>query len=139
MTRCDRRLEPPVRYQPTRSGVALPVVRLQVKAGKGRFAVIHGFRIDTGADIAIGLAEPLRNWLRTVGLRPRRDAVEWGPAVSCEVYDISVLLDERWVGFDAFFPTGPKLDENLVGLPLLQWLPVCLRPADEVLHISGPA
>lgn len=138
MLRCDRLLEAPVRYVKTESGLAAPCLRLKVRPGAGRFAVEHGFQVDTGSDVALGLAPPLRNWLQSAGARPGRESVSWGPAVKCETYKVQVLLSGGWVPFEAFFPLGPFLGENLVGRPLLDEVPLCLRPAEGLLHVSRP-
>jgi len=137
--RCDRRVADPVRYRPTALGVAAPSLRLAVRPRKGRFALEHGFQVDTGSDIAMGVAAPLRDWLRSSGARAKREAVEWGPAVKCEVYEVEVLVERGWMPFDAYFPLRPTLDENLVGLPLLQHIPLCLRPDDGLLCMSRRA
>lgn len=139
MQRCDRRLEPAVAYRPMSSGMAGPFIALDVRPARGSFAARNGFQVDTGSDVALGLAAPLRNWLRSTGARPRRGAMEWGPAPACEVYDVTVRVEGAWLPFEAFYPPSPTLGENLVGLPVLQKLAVCLRPADEVLHISHGA
>ena len=136
MHRCDRLLGPPVRYMPTRSGHTIPGLRLRVRPPGHAFGVEDGFHVDTGSDVAFGLKPQLRNWLRSVGARPGRDAVEWGPKVLCETYDLALLLEGAWTDFEAFFPTGPFLEENLVGRPVLERMPLCMRPSDRLLYVS---
>ena len=88
-----------------------------------------GFAVDTGCDFDLILAARLRDRLREGGLRPTRASILWGRPVIAERYRVHVWMGKVWTAADAYYPVMPRADENLVGLPLLRFETVCIRPA----------
>jgi hypothetical protein len=136
--RCDRITGSVVRYLQTTSGLKVPALRLKVRPRGGPFGAEDSFQVDTGADVPFGIAPQLRDWLRSTGARAGKETIEWGPSVVCEVYKLAVLIEGSWEPFEAYYPTSPRLLENLVGRPVLELIPICLRPSEAALVVTRP-
>jgi hypothetical protein len=87
-----------------------------------------GFAIDTGCDFDLVLAGDLRDRLVAAGVPSSRATIQWGTKVASERFVVQAALGSNWRPAEAFFPLSPSVDENIVGLPLLRFEAVCIRP-----------
>lgn len=128
MEPCDRRLVERVAFRATVGRARTPSVRLALRPPGGGQAAAQWFFVDTGCDVPFFLAAPMRDWLRSAGAPKGDEVVEWGVPVVCETYDVEARVSRKWVPFTGYFPRSPSVNESVVGWPVLERVPVCLRP-----------
>lgn len=138
MRGCELHLLQRFAYAPTSSGLMAPRLDLALFAPPMAMVLETAFVVDTGCDVPLILARPLRNALLQARVMPRRAALDWGGPVECEFFLVSVHTGVRWRTVEAFYPLDPESDENLAGLPLIDDLTLCLRaPHYELFSASA--
>ena len=100
MERCATWIEARHPFKRTRRGVDTPVLDIEVWWPSLPRPAKSSFVVDTGCEYDLILARPLRD----------------------------ALVGRKWRKVEAHFPLDPEVDENLVGLPMLRFEAVCLRP-----------
>ena len=128
MSVCETGIRSRSPFIPTRRGPRVPGLRMGIWARPLRAPIEDGFAVDTGCDYDLVLAQPLRDRLRAAGVPVSGASMSWGARLPAERYVVRVLVGGLWKKAEAFFPVWPRVDENLVGLPLLRFEAICIRP-----------
>jgi hypothetical protein len=85
--------------------------------------------VDTGSDFDLVITGDLRDRLRSGGLRSTMEKIQWGRPVAAERYALKARIGAKWADAEALFPLDPRVDENLIGLSMLRFEALCIRPA----------
>jgi len=129
--RCATWIEARHPFKRTRRGIDTPVLDIEVFWPSLPGPAKASFVVDTGCEYDLILARPLRDALVAGGVPFERSWIEWGAAVRAQRFGLQALIGGKWRVVEAHFPEGPEVDENLVGLPMLRFEAVCLRPPLE--------
>ena len=119
-------------------GPTVPVLRIGVWAEPMPTPLEDGFVVDTGCDLDLVMQAELRDRIRAVGVRSRRVVIQWGWPVVAERYAVRAIVGGRWTKAEAYFPLSPETEDNLVGMPMLRFEAVCLRPPVQQTWVGRP-
>ena len=128
MERCATWIEARHPFKRTRRGVDTPVLDIEVWWPSLPRPAKSSFVVDTGCEYDLILARPLRDALVAGGVPHGRSWIEWGVVIRAQRFVVYALVGRKWRKVEAHFPLDPEVDENLVGLPMLRFEAVCLRP-----------
>lgn len=128
MERCATWIEARHPFKRIGRGMEVPVLDIEVWAPSLPRPAKSSFVVDTGCEYDLVLARPLRDALAAGGVPFDRSWIEWGAVIRAQRFGVFALVGRKWREVEAYFPTDPEVDENLLGLPVLRFEAVCLRP-----------
>ena len=56
--------------------------------------------------------------------------------IDCDLYDCGIFIVDKWEKITVYGPNNPILDENIIGMPFLEKINLCIRGPELVSCIA---